>query len=142
MLPENRRALSQPIWSPSVDFATFGNSRYFNVPSYQRGVWDGYIRMTRKVKDGVRFPAGLLSLVLAEPWAQGAEVLDLRVRPPIQRGPHHAGKPLVDLVDEQEALISMALEAEQGILQVPTGVGKGRIMGTCCTTWPTKSRRV
>lgn len=99
------------------------------APSFQKGLWDGYKKMSRRVKTGIRFPVGLLDIVLAQPWAQGAVVTDNRYVP--QEAGLHYGEYdwQTNLTPEQIAVVEAGVSAGRGILKAPTGFGKGRIIG-------------
>lgn len=103
-------------------------------PSYRRydkrlqryvGHWDGYMGLTRLTKHDVVFPAGLVPLVVEQPWARGRLT---RHDPEPVYGDRYSDQP-ADLTDLQESIVASALNHTRGILQAPTGFGKGRVIG-------------
>lgn len=91
--------------------------------------WDGWIKLTRQTDDAIRVPAGLVPLVMQQPWAQDIELDDRRVQPPDTGGDLYATRPLVTLDPHQLSAVEAAVQAEQGLIVYPTGTGKGRIIG-------------
>lgn len=101
---------------------------YQHVDSYKKGYWDGWKSL---VKSGTgdtnfpwRFPAGLTDYVVQK-YPQ--QVADVRGSSRLRKFQDHGLQ--VQLIPEQEALIDLAVMAKQGVIQAPTGVGKGRIIG-------------
>lgn len=103
------------------------------TPSFKAGHWDGTIKLThtKLTKDRkthvTRFPVGLLGVITA-PKTMEAKVTDLRVRP--DKGEYGwSDVQLVELDPHQEEAVAAAVVAGRGLIQYPTGTGKGRIIG-------------
>jgi superfamily II DNA or RNA helicase len=120
------------VWCYTTDsevrnILKFRPDGYYHVEAYKKGYWDGWKHLAEKdVKRARwRFPAGLFKHV-SEQIPQA--IADVRVKPTNYLA-SMATTQKVSLIPEQEAVVQLALQHEQGILQAPTGVGKGRIMG-------------
>jgi len=97
---------------------------YIWAPSYRNRHWDGWIKLTRKKGDRLRFPTGLLEYVQRNiPNADKWTVLDSRTVPPqTVMWPYSVLGVTPDAL--QEDAIHKAIGAGRGVVQMPTGAGK------------------
>ena len=104
---------------------------YKFAPSFKNGNWDGTIKLARTRNGKTLIPSGLVPWLQTQPgrW----EVEDMHLRPPagFSAGSSwlYDHQMQVALDPHQEAAVVSAIQAGQGIIQYPTGVGKGRIIG-------------
>lgn len=101
---------------------------YRFVDSYKRGYWDGYISLLDKTG---RFPVGLVDHVL-DSIPQGRKLIECEDQrhPPFKTMAFPKADPAaMPLHDVQREAIKAALLKVRGIINYPTGTGKGRIMG-------------
>lgn len=108
-------------------FLRFRPKGYQFAPSYQNNHWDGFISLCHHRQGEILFPAGLVELVSKQPWAARWDIHDRRTQPKFKH--LYADQQLVPLDPHQEEAVSVAIESHQGIIQYPTGTGKGRIIG-------------
>jgi len=130
--------INDNIWATALgDVADAENLLRYKMPGYQfspagkRG-WNGWISLSKFTEGGqgeigITFPAGLVHYVLSQSWAKGWTVDDLRVKP--QSLNLYSKVELGDLEPHQLEAVDAAIKAERGIVQYPTGTGKGRIIG-------------
>ena len=119
-------------FAPSYNTCRCGSQRedHHRISHEFQGRWDGWIKLTRLTSNGLRFPAGLVPYVLEQPWANNIKVTDNRVAPNLLAARSlYSNTPLVALDAHQEQAVQLAIAARQGIIQYPTGTGKGRIIG-------------
>ena len=100
---------------------------YMFSPAYKQGRWDGWTNLWREREGRLLFPAGLVAEVFKQPWAHDIGLTDLRKTP--VSGGLFCAKQLVELDTNQEEAIDSGINAGRGIIQYPTGYGKGRIIG-------------
>jgi superfamily II DNA or RNA helicase len=102
---------------------------YNFVDSYKKGYWDGYISLLDK--DG-SFPTGLVDHVLDSfPYGRKLiEVEDRRVRPSKTMLFPKAKPNALIMHQVQVEAAAAAVKTGRGIINYPTGTGKGRIMGS------------
>lgn len=133
--------INDNIWATALgDVADAENLLRYKMPGYQfspagkRG-WNGWISLSKfteggKGEIGITFPAGLVQYVLSQPWAKGWTVIDERVKPNEFLNLNLFSKvELGQLEPHQLEAVDAAIKAERGIVQYPTGTGKGRIIG-------------
>ena len=101
---------------------------YQFAPSYKAKHWDGYISLVRHRQGETFFPVGLFPHVLAQPWAERYAVTDQRQRPEPHAG-LYADTPHIKLDAHQIEAVEVAIRAERGVIQYPTGTGKSVILG-------------
>jgi len=105
---------------------SYRSDGYSFVEAYKKGYWDGWKHLaTKTLTSGWRFPAGLTPYV-AEKLGH-PHIMDKRIVPAASFSSYIPSP--VHLSKEQEAAVQIALTSQQGILQAPTGIGKGRIIG-------------
>jgi superfamily II DNA or RNA helicase len=101
-------------------------ANYERTQAYQRGEWDGRVRLFRKTRSGASwyFPAGLLGKVTEALDAFGVEY-------EIQRQPEKRFDPIgiewvsdIKLRNYQEEVVKTAYAARGGVISLPTGAGK------------------
>lgn len=108
---------------------------YNFVAAYKRGYWDGFISLLKQRQGGgppagsLEMPTGLIPHVLELLGPQNASRIEIVPRPYKWSTGVYANAKHVDLHEVQESAVSAAIMKGRGIVQYPTGVGKGRIMG-------------
>lgn len=91
---------------------------------YADGFWDGFVNVFRRHHGGTEIPIGLVPFVRSR--FPDIEIEDTRPSPDY-RLPMPERQ--VELDESQDRAVREALKHHAGIIQYPTGVGKGRIIG-------------
>ncbi len=115
-----------------TDLLKYREKGYRFSPAFKRGAWDGFKNLTnwRQKTATLTFPAGLTEYVLEQPWARDFEVNNQLWLPDAEDADLiYASRQQVELIDLQEQAVQEAIRVQRGIIQAPTGTGKGRIIG-------------
>lgn len=116
-----------PLRTKAAQLLRYRPQGYRFSPKYQHGTWDGFIRLVTRTG---HFPAGLtwdLLAMLEEAGYDDVGVVDERRKPE----PHptiQQSQLLVPLNEPQQRAVEAAEQAERGIVEHPTGSGKGRLV--------------
>jgi DNA excision repair protein ERCC-3 len=99
------------------------NARFSKA--YKSGNWDGFKQLTRLRKGELVIPVGFVELIREQPWGEDFPALPAPPPP----GELYSRTQLVELDSIQEEAVELALEHGSGLIQAPTGLGKGRAIG-------------
>jgi len=112
---------------------TVPHPNFWFSPKYKQGLWDGTTHFLKL--SSLKFPTGLLFIVeeTLNKIGESYEIIDRRKKPKTHAltGNKVDGSLLegITLYEYQKTAVEMAIKAERGVIELPTGSGKTEIAG-------------
>lgn len=136
---KSRIILNDNVWAELVSetdeverLLRYHPDNYWRSPSYISEQWDGYRYLTHTKAGKVFIPIGLVPYVMKQPFGRKYELVDERVMPERVNG-LYSDEQIIDLDPHQLRAVEDAWGTDAvpgiGVIQYPTGTGKGRIIG-------------